>query len=106
MNSDVEQIISELRLGLQAEYGDRLVKLIVFGSAARGEAHLDSDIDVLVVLKGPIRPGVEIARVGKLKTELCLRHGRVVSCVFMELERFLHRNGPLLRNIRREGVAV
>jgi len=106
MSGDAEQIISELRMRLQAVYGDRLVRLIVFGSEARGEADPDSDIDVLVVLKGPVRAGLEVARVGQIKADLCLRHSRVVSCAFMDEHRFLYRNGPLLRNIRREGVAV
>jgi uncharacterized protein len=32
-------------------YGDRLVKILLYGSYARGEQHEDSDIDLLVVLK-------------------------------------------------------
>ena len=31
--------------------GDNLLKIILFGSVARGEANEDSDIDVLVILK-------------------------------------------------------
>ena len=27
-------------------------------------------------------------------------------CVFIDEERYLHRNGPLLRNIRKEGIQV
>jgi len=31
--------------------GDNLLKIILFGSVARGEANINSDIDVLVILK-------------------------------------------------------
>ncbi|HAF70680.1 MAG: Uncharacterized protein XD60_0832 [Acetothermia bacterium 64_32] len=32
--------------------GDNLVSVVLFGSVARGEAHGQSDIDLLAVLKG------------------------------------------------------
>jgi predicted nucleotidyltransferase len=35
---------------LRARFGDRLRELRLFGSYARGEAHEDSDIDVLVLI--------------------------------------------------------
>ncbi len=35
---------------------------MLFGSQARGDKMPGSDIDVLVVLKGPVRPGEEIRR--------------------------------------------
>jgi uncharacterized protein len=37
---------------LRARFGDRLVELVLFGSYARGAAHEDSDVDVLVVIRG------------------------------------------------------
>jgi uncharacterized protein len=106
MDRNAAQIVGEMRGLLQAEYGDRLVKLVLFGSVARGDAEAESDIDVLVVLKGPVNVGREVARLGPLRTDICLRYGAVISCIFMDEDQFLHRNGPLLRNIRREGVAV
>ena len=36
--------------GLRARFGARLSEVVVFGSHARGEAHEDSDTDVLVVV--------------------------------------------------------
>jgi predicted nucleotidyltransferase len=106
MCGQVKTIISELTALLRVEYGDRLVKLIVFGSEARGDADPDSDIDVMAVLKGPIDVGAEVSRVGQIRTDISLRYGRLVSCIFMDESRFLTRNGPLLRNVRREGIAV
>lgn len=37
---------------LRALFGDRLRELRLFGSYARGEAHEDSDVDVLVLVDG------------------------------------------------------
>jgi predicted nucleotidyltransferase len=99
-------ILTELRRHLEALYGERLLQVILFGSQARGDAEPGSDIDVLVVLKGSVNPGEEIKRTGKIVADLSLTLDEVISCVFMGEDRFKHRNGPLLRNIRKEGIAV
>jgi predicted nucleotidyltransferase len=46
----VAEAVREYRAQLHAEFGERIVDVIVFGSVARGEAHEDSDVDVLVLL--------------------------------------------------------
>ncbi len=104
--SDVKKLLSELRKKLQALYGDKLAHVVLFGSHARGDADPDSDIDVLVVLQGKVNPGEEIQRTGEIVAGLSLENDAVISCVFMDEYRFLHKNGPLLRNIRKEGIAA
>jgi Predicted nucleotidyltransferases len=51
VNDPLKIILAQLKRELKNHYGDRLKQLIMFGSQARGDAHPDSDIDVLVVLK-------------------------------------------------------
>ena len=104
MNARTHGIVQQLKNALEAMYGARLRRVVVFGSQARGDAELSSDVDLLVVLKGPVQPGAEIARTGEIVAELSLQAGAVISCLFMDEDRYLHRAGPLLRNIRREGV--
>lgn len=106
MNEKLTAILTELRSHFEEIYGDRLVKMILFGSQARGEANADSDIDVLIVLKGQVNPGEEIKRTSHISADLSLQYDEVISCLFMDEHRFTHRNGPLLRNIRKEGVSL
>src|SRR5256885_2991472 len=106
MDDKLSAIIVELRRQFELLYGERLVRMVLFGSQARGDAEPGSDIDILVVLKGPVSPCKEIARTSEIVADLSLRFNEVISCVFMDEERFTHRNGPLLRNIRREGIAI
>lgn len=103
---EVLKIIAELRKLLEALYGPRLVGMVLFGSHARGDAEPGSDIDVLVVLHGEVNPGDEIERTGGIVAELSLENDVVISCIFMDEYRYSHRNGPLLRNIRKEGIAA
>jgi predicted nucleotidyltransferase len=50
---------------LRRHFGDRLVSVVLFGSRARGEARLESDIDVLIVARG--LPADRWARYGGLR---------------------------------------
>jgi predicted nucleotidyltransferase len=106
MHERLQTILTELRCRFEALYGERLVRMVLYGSQARGDAEPGSDIDILVVLQGPVQPGDEIARTGGIVADLSLQFHAVISCVFMDEDRFLHRSGPLLRNIRREGITV
>jgi hypothetical protein len=55
-------VLREFREGVERIYGQRLVRLVLFGSQARNDAKPDSDIDVMVVLRGAVRDGEEIER--------------------------------------------
>jgi hypothetical protein len=72
--------------------------------AAPGDAEPDSDIDVLVVLKGAVSPGQEVERTGDIVSDVSLLNRAVVSCVFVSDERFRSEWTPLLANVRRDGV--
>ena len=47
----INRIIKEFHEELDKIYGENLVKVILYGSYARGDFSSDSDIDLLVVLK-------------------------------------------------------
>ena len=81
-------------------------EVILYGSHARGDMESGSDIDILVILHGDVHPMDEIRRTGGIVSRISLKYNEVISCLFMEEERYLHRNGPLLRNIRKEGIPL
>lgn len=105
-NKKLKSILTELRNRLSDLYGDRLAELILYGSQARGDAEEGSDIDVLVVLNGEVKPSREIPYVNEVVADLSLRNETVITCVFMDEHSYTTRSGPFLRNIRREGVSV
>jgi predicted nucleotidyltransferase len=106
MSEKLTAILAELRHQMVALYGDRLIRVILYGSQARGDAEPGSDIDVLIVLKGPVDPGDEIERVGGFTARPSLQHNVVISCAFVSDERFRGEQSPFLLNVRREGVPV
>jgi predicted nucleotidyltransferase len=106
MSERLRSLLTGLRSRFEALYGPRLVRLVLFGSQARGDAEPGSDIDVLVVLEGPVRPGEEIRRSINDVAELSLENNVVFCCVFVSRDRFESELSPLLINVRREGVPV
>jgi predicted nucleotidyltransferase len=80
--------------------------MYLYGSQARGDARRWSDIDVLVVLKGPVRPSQEVRHTGGIVSGLSLEFDVVIQCVFMDEEHFGSGTEPLLEDVRREGVEV
>jgi predicted nucleotidyltransferase len=102
----LSQILKEFRERLVEHYGDRLVKVVLFGSQARGDATSGSDIDVMVVLTGDVRPGEELERTGDLVAALSLKYDVLLSTVFRPEDAYDRAETPLLINVRREGVPV
>lgn len=103
---ELPEILAKLKAGLNSLYADRLVCTCLYGSYARGDARSDSDVDVLVVLKGEVDPGDEIARTSELTSALSLQHDCVISCMYISENRYRDGGGPFLRNVRREAVAI
>jgi predicted nucleotidyltransferase len=106
MSERLQNLLAELRVRLDALYGPRLLHLMLYGSQARGDAEPGSDIDVLVVLAGPVRPGEEIRRAGGITAALSLENNIVISCAFISSDRFGSEVSPLMINVRREGVRL
>jgi uncharacterized protein len=102
----LRQILTELRARLVELYGNRLVEVVLFGSQARGDAAPDSDIDVLVVLRGAVEPGTELELTSELIAATSLKYDVLISVIFRSSEAFAQAQTPLLASIRKEGVLV
>ena len=106
VRENVKQALAELRRRFEALYGDRLVHLILYGSQARGDARPWSDIDLLVVLKGPVDDRQEWKGAEEFIARVCLEFNVVTTPIFMSEDEYLSGDRALHRNIREEGVAV
>ena len=93
----------------QSVYGSDIVKILMYGSYARGTFAADSDLDVVAIVKGSRD---ELQR--KLKTvwdyscELELEYGTILSPTVIPYEEFetYKQDIPYYRNIEQEGVAI
>jgi len=102
----LEPLLSDLRSEPNDLYGDRLIQLVLYGSQVRGAVHKESDVDVPMVLGGPIEPGEEIRRVGPVRTRVGLRHEQAVSLLPVSGTDYENRASAWLQNVREEGHAI
>lgn len=102
----LHQLLHVLRGELKAVLGDRIEKIILYGSQARGDARDDSDIDVLIVLKDDFKYGTMLKKTSKVVAKLSLDNDVVISRAFVTHYQYEHSKIPFLMNIRREGVAI
>ena len=100
----MREAIKEFKTEIQKLYGQRLKDVILYGSWARDEATVESDIDLIVVLAGDVVPGQEIDRMIEVITEINLTHNVLISVYPVSEEAYSTLNSPLLLNVRKEGV--
>jgi predicted nucleotidyltransferase len=103
---NIQTIINEFKKEIKKLYGNQLSNIVLFGSWAKGTATNDSDIDLMVVLKGEIIPGREIDRMIDAITDLNLKYDTLISVVPVSDESFTNTNSPLMLNVRREGISA
>ena len=94
-----------LRQRLEAHYGDRLVRAVLFGSYARGEATEESDVDVLVVLRGEVDSWEEGKPLSEIEVDLMFEYGRVLSVVVVD-ELIWDRRWAFIQNVQEDGVPL
>ena len=102
----VQTALEELKDALQNLYGERLRGLYLYGSYARGTAHRDSDIDVLIVLAGTFKPGAEITRMSPVVSTICLHHDLLISLYPISSEWFETLHSPFLETVRDDAVPL
>ena len=74
-------VMMRFRKALEAAYGPRLERAVLYGSRARGEARPDSDWDVAVFIRDPERFGIELGRLADLETDILYDTGEVINAL-------------------------
>ncbi len=106
MSTRIRKLLKELKTGLTRIYGGQLDSVYLYGSYARGDNKEGSDLDVLVVLNNFQRRAAEIRRISELIGDLSLDFDVTVSPLFMRASEWKANELPLLRNVKKEGIAI
>jgi uncharacterized protein len=105
--AQIEKAIQALKKELINRFGSG-VELRIFGSVARGDYHEHSDVDILVVLPGPVGNAVE-EQVFDMAYDTELEYGLVIGTIVYSKDFWCSDRAaamPLYKNIQREGLSV
>ena len=102
----LNSIVQKCKETLSQYYGSRLKGIILYGSAARGDAVPLSDIDLLVLLSAPVDFFVELRQIVDLLYPIQLESEQLLSAKPALASDYEMGSISLYRNARREGVAV
>ena len=104
--NDLISVLRQLRQEFSKLWGDELSAVYLHGSRARGDAHPDSDVDVLAVIHGDFDYFDMLHSADAIVSKLSLENDIVITISLASDAQFTTSQMPLFRNIRREGVAV
>ncbi len=102
-----QRALAEYLRRLEEEYGDAVVRVVLYGSKVRGDCDAESDLDLLVVM-GSDDPRL-LEAVGQISFPLELDYSVALSELVVGASRYdwmRNHEEPLFRNIRDEGVEL
>ncbi len=105
-DDSLQAIVKDCKSALADHYGERLLRILLFGSSARGEATADSDIDLLVVLDGELDYFAELEILSEVLYPVQLRSDRLISAKPADVYRLEQGVTQLYRNVQQEAVTV
>jgi len=91
---------------LREVYGERLKNVVLYGSWARGDAHPESDIDLIVVLDEVHSRRGELERMNEVLWRHSLQNDTVVTELPISEAEFRDSDEPILVRARAEGLVV
>jgi predicted nucleotidyltransferase len=105
LNSEERKIIEHFKAAVKKALGDRLERIVLFGSRSRGDAGPDSDFDLLVTVRSI--QTTDRKRVFDIAANLSLAYGTVLAVLVVSTKDFTEdRYFYLYENIQKEGQVV
>ncbi len=102
-----KKILRTLRDRLNEFLGDRLVRVVLFGSKARGDFQDDSDLDIAIIVKDLDRKRKD--EIYTIVAEIELEHLKPIASIAFSEEYFLHlleRERRIALDIQNEGIPL
>jgi predicted nucleotidyltransferase len=99
-----DPILKRFRAAVAEIYGDRLERVVLFGSRARGDAQPDSDYDVAVFLRDMPDRFVEMDRLADLSTAILDETGGFIHAMPYQAGFYNDARMPLMHEIRADGI--
>ena len=105
--TEVRNEVDKLVEKITSKFKDSLLKIIVFGSAARGQLHDESDIDILCLIK---KRNLDLfTQITDIAYDIFLEGGKLLSIKVLEEDRFnylIKLDEAFVKNVLSEGKVL
>jgi len=101
--STADPVLIKYRAALAELYGDRIERVVLYGSRARGDAKPDSDYDIALFLKDLTSRWEEFGRLADIEVDVLDDTGAVVHALPYPAGSWRDRT-PLMHEIRNDGL--
>ena len=102
-----QRVLSDLRQEIARRLPELRFRMTVFGSRARGDAEVDSDMDVLLEVETDRLAFPDKRPLRDIAGEISLASGIILSLLVVDRQTMRERGDfSLFENIRDEGIAV
>ena len=107
-NTRANPILSKFRATVTEIYGDRVERVVLFGSRARGNARADSDYDVAVFLRDlDDRDRLkEMDRLTEITSAILYDTGEFIEALAYPAASYNDPRMPLMYAIRTQGITL
>lgn len=107
--NELNAILQVITQAYRTVYGENIVKIILYGSYARGDYQKDSDIDIVAIVQGDrVKLQEQLKKIWDISSDLEVEYGTIVSPTVIPFEEFeKYKNDlPYYKNIQNEGVEI
>lgn len=102
-------VLAELSDHIHSLLGDRLEKVVLYGSYARGDNSLESDVDILVMTElNPEENRKYRRELNRIFSRVGLKHDILLSMFLIDRKSYENRMAvmPFYQNIEKDGVTI
>jgi predicted nucleotidyltransferase len=101
--SAADPVLGRFRAAVTGIYGDRIERVVLFGSRARGDGHADSDYDIAVFLRDLEDRAQDMNVLAYVATDVLYDLGAVVHAMPYRAGAY-NESLPLMHEIRADGI--
>lgn len=102
-----QMVLKELVEGILAIFETQVIRIVLYGSVARGTNTTESDVDIALLLNGSLSKETE-DKLSDLVVDLNLKYDTVLSVIDIDYELFKkwEKVTPFYKNVNDEGIVL
>ncbi|MBN1306527.1 MAG: nucleotidyltransferase domain-containing protein [Chitinispirillaceae bacterium] len=104
VSGNYQELLKRINDLLHVRFGERMKGTILFGSEAHGNSLPESDLDVMVLLNGPVNTGDDLEQIIQATYDIQLISDRSIHYIPADYDEYIKGEYALFRIVKEEGI--